>query len=197
MHPHRTIARIAVALATAAGLTVSGLAVPATAAPPVAVANPEITGTEWTTPGAVKVGQTPSRAVMVPFDTVEQARANPTLRQAEQESPDVRLLNGTWQFNYVPWPADKPDVAGVTSIPASGYQDIEVPSSWQVAGQYAGALGTDFPIYNNQDYPFQASGGGVPNQGDFDAARARPSSTRSAPTCAPSTCPRRTSRTTG
>ncbi|MCB7135078.1 glycoside hydrolase family 2 TIM barrel-domain containing protein [Cellulosimicrobium marinum] len=173
MHPHRRIARIGVALATTAGLAVSGLVVPAAAAPAAAaVANGDVTGTEWTTPGAVKVGQTPARAVMVPFDTVEQAKASPTLYEAERSSPDVRLLNGTWQFNYVSKPADKPDVSGVTSIPASGYQDIEVPSSWQVAGQYAGALGTDFPIYNNQDYPFQSSGGGVANQGDFDAAQA-------------------------
>src|SRR5699024_1143472 len=49
---------------------------------------------------------------------------------------------------------------------------IPVPSSWQTAMEYAGALGTDYPIYNNQDYPFQASGDGVPNQGNLGAARA-------------------------
>ena len=167
-----SVARWVVAT-TALALVTTGLSVPAQAAPvPAAVANPDVTGEEWTTPTAVKVGQTPARAVMVPFDTVDEARANPTLHAAERSSSNVRLLNGTWQFNYVPRPADKPDVAGVTAVPEAGYQDIEVPSSWQVAGKYAGALGTDFPIYNNQDYPFQASGGGVPNQGDFDAAQA-------------------------
>lgn len=171
---HRRTVRWAVAAAAAAGLVVSGLVAPAAGAVavPTAVDNPDVTGSEWTTPTAVKVGQTPARSVMVPFDTVDEAKANPTLHQAQRASENVRLLNGTWQFNQVDAPADKPDVSGVTSIPDEGYQDIEVPSSWQVAGRYAGALGTDFPIYNNQDYPFQASGGGVPNQGDFDAAQA-------------------------
>jgi len=175
MHLRRRGARwgAGAALAVALGMAVSGVGAPiALAAETAAVDNPDVTGDEWTTPQKVRVGQTPSRAVVVPFDTVAEAKASPTLEKAKTASPDIRLLNGTWQFNYVPKPADKPDVAGVTSIPSSGYQDITVPSSWQVAGKYAGALGTDYPIYNNQDYPFQASGGGVPNQGDFEASQA-------------------------
>ncbi|GII98990.1 beta-galactosidase/beta-glucuronidase [Sediminihabitans luteus] len=163
-------ARWAVASITTAGLVLAGFVAPAQAAPS-ATANPDVTGNEWTTPAAVKVGQTPARAVVVPFDTVEQAKAGPTLHQAEATSPNVRNLDGTWKFRYAARPADKPQVAGVTAVP-DGYQDIEVPSSWEVAGKYAGALGTDYPIYNNQDYAFQASGDGVPNQGDFEAAQA-------------------------
>ena len=132
-----------------------------------------VTGEEWTTPEAVRVNQTDARAVMIPFDDVESAKENPTIHLGKT-SPNYIDLNGTWKFNWVSKPSEKPDVNGVTSIPEDGYFDITVPSSWQTNMQYAGWKGTeiDWPIYNNQDYPWQASGNGVSGQSRGDGSAA-------------------------
>ncbi len=124
-----------------------------------------VTGNEWTTPEDVRVGQTDARAIVIPFDDVEGAKANPTLYLGKKNSPNYIDLNGTWKFYWVSKPADKPDVEGVTSIP-DNYFDITVPSSWQTNMKYAGWKGDeiDWPIYNNQDYPWEASGNGIPKQ---------------------------------
>ena len=131
-----------------------------------------VTGDEWTTPEAVRVNQTDARALVIPFDDVESARKNPTLRLGKQ-SPNYIDLDGTWKFNWVSKPSEKPNVEGITSIPED-YFDITVPSSWQTNMQYAGWKGTeiDWPIYNNQDYPWQASGNGVSAQSRGDGSAA-------------------------
>ncbi|MDR0671470.1 MAG: NPCBM/NEW2 domain-containing protein, partial [Oscillospiraceae bacterium] len=116
------------------------------------------TGSEWSTPTIVKVGQLDARALVIPFDDVAGAKANPTLRLGLDHSPNVIGLNGTWKFKLTQQAANRPDLAGVLAVDDT-WADIPVPSSWQVAMQYAGVFG-DYPIYNNQDYPWQASGVG-------------------------------------
>lgn len=124
----------------------------------------EVTGNEWTTPEAVRVNQTDARSLVIPFDDVESAKEHPTLRLGK-ESPNYINLDGTWKFYWVSKPSEKPDVSGVTSIP-DNYYDITVPSSWQTNMKYAGWKGNeiDWPIYSNQNYPWQASGNGVAAQ---------------------------------
>lgn len=131
-----------------------------------------VTGKEWTTPEDVRVGQTDARSLVIPFNDVESAKKNPTLRLGKN-SPNYIDLDGTWKFYWVSKPADKPDVEGVTSIPEN-YFDITVPSSWQTNMQYAGWKGDeiDWPIYNNQDYPWEASGNGVAKQSRGDGSAA-------------------------
>lgn len=132
----------------------------------------QVTGDEWTTPEAVRVNQTDARALVIPFDDVESAKTHPTLRLGKQ-SPNYIDLDGTWKFYWVSKPSEKPDVAGVTAIP-DNYYDITVPSSWQTNMKYAGWKGTeiDWPIYSNQNYPWQASGNGVAAQSMGNASAA-------------------------
>ena len=94
-----------------------------------------VTGQEWTTPEKVRVNQTDARSAIIPFNDVESAKQNPTLRSGKS-SPNYIDLNGTWKFNWVSKPAEKPDITDVTSIPEN-YFDITVPSSWQTNMQYA------------------------------------------------------------
>ncbi|MEY8390872.1 glycoside hydrolase family 2 TIM barrel-domain containing protein, partial [Lachnospiraceae bacterium 45-W7] len=124
-----------------------------------------VTGNEWTTPEDVRVGQTDARAIVIPYNDVESAKANPTIHLGKT-SPNYIDLDGTWKFFWVSKPSEKPNVEGVTAIP-DNYFDITVPSSWQTNMQYAGWKGTeiDWPIYNNQQYPWQSSGNGVTDQG--------------------------------
>lgn len=143
-----------------------------TGAKPSAVNAETVTGNEWTTPEKVRVNQTDARSAMIPFNDVESAKQNPTLRLGKN-SPNYIDLDGTWKFYWVSKPADKPDITGVTSIPEN-YFDITVPSSWQTNMQYAGWKGDeiDWPIYNNQDYPWQASGKEIPAQSRGDGSAA-------------------------
>ncbi len=136
----------------------------AVSAPALGAEAAVITGDEWTTPRDVRVGQIDARTMILPFNDIAAAKANPTLKLAEDNSPNVINLNGTWKFNWVSKPSEKPNVDGVTSIPAS-YYDITVPSSWQTNMKYAGWNDeVDWPIYSNQNYPWQASGNGIAAQ---------------------------------
>ncbi|MDT0552695.1 glycoside hydrolase family 2 TIM barrel-domain containing protein [Urechidicola vernalis] len=56
-------------------------------------------------------------------------------------------LNGTWKFNHVNKPSDRPIDFYKTDYDISKWKDIEVPSDWQMHGY-------DFPIYTNTIYPF-------------------------------------------
>ncbi|HCC34418.1 MAG TPA: hypothetical protein DEQ02_01790, partial [Ruminococcaceae bacterium] len=124
-----------------------------------------VTGNEWNEITVAQVNQLDSRAMIIPFGSAELAKANPTLKLAEDNSDDVILLNGTWKFNWVahhsrrtsdPATDGKPDITGVTEIPETGYFDITVPSSWQTNMQYAGWKGRelDWPMYANTAYPW-------------------------------------------
>ena len=168
-----------VAFAAAAMLLGGGSAVAIAAAeaipdlPVVAGNDDAITGNEWTTPQDVNKGQVPSRSTVLPYATVDDAKANNTLKKAEDSSNDtstVRLLNGKWLFKYASKPANAPDLAGVDTMEKAkaltseiADYNMPVPSSWQTANKYAGAVTPDYPIYNNQDYFWQ-----TPDNPDYE-----------------------------
>lgn len=64
-----------------------------------------------------------------------------------EESPYFKLLNGTWKFNWVKKPADRPVDFYESNYDVSGWDDIKVPSNWEVEGY-------GIPIYVNTTYPF-------------------------------------------
>ena len=135
-----------------------------------------ITGKEWTTPQDVNRGQVPARSTILPYTTAQDARANNTLKKAEDSATDtstVRLLNGTWLFKYASKPANAPDLTGVDTLDKAqalkseiASDQMPVPASWQTANKYAGAVTPDWPIYNNQDYPWQ-----TPDNADSEALK--------------------------
>ena len=55
-------------------------------------------------------------------------------------------LNGTWKFNLVSEPSQRPLTFFEENFDASGWDDIPVPSNWEMHGY-------DKPIYNNVEYP--------------------------------------------
>lgn len=69
------------------------------------------------------------------------------LKNEAEKSPLVSSLNGTWKFNFVRSPEQRPmDFANpLTSV--HSWDDIEVPSNWQIKGY-------GIPIYTNWQYPF-------------------------------------------
>jgi len=62
-------------------------------------------------------------------------------------SPWYVCLNGTWRFHWSPCPAERPVDFHRPGFDASAWDEIEVPSNWQLKGY-------DPPIYTNVKYPF-------------------------------------------
>lgn len=66
-----------------------------------------------------------------------------------------KSLDGTWKFNWVPIPEQRPVEFYRNDYDVSHWDDIAVPSNWQIAGiQKDGGLKYGTPIYVNVRYPF-------------------------------------------
>jgi beta-galactosidase len=61
--------------------------------------------------------------------------------------PNYKSLNGTWKFNHVNKPSDRPKEFYTSTFDVSNWDETQVPSDWQMNGY-------DFPIYTNIVYPF-------------------------------------------
>ena len=97
---------------------------------PAVMENPEITGQNKTAP----------HSTFVPFENEEEA-----LLLNNDESRYYQSLNGMWKFNWVRNPADRPQDFYKPGFDASGWDDIPVPSNWELQGY-------GVPIYVNQSY---------------------------------------------
>jgi len=72
------------------------------------------------------------------------------LEDIYDQSPYYRSLNGTWKFNYVDKPADRPLDFYKQDFKDNGWSAITVPSNWELQG-------FGIPIYTNVRYPFPAN----------------------------------------
>ena len=106
---------------------------------------------EWQNPAIVDVNTEPPHATLIPFQDAASAQTG----QREQ-SDYFSLLNGTWQFHWAQGPNDTPEDFYRTDYDASGWDEIPVPSNWQLLGDY------DAPIYTNINHPFPADPPQVP-----------------------------------
>jgi beta-galactosidase len=94
---------------------------------------------EWEDPTFIGKNKIPGRATSYSFKSVNDALSG------ERENARMISLNGTWKFNFVDKSEDRPLDFYKTDV--SGWDDIEVPSNWEMHG-----YGT--PIYRNSGYPF-------------------------------------------
>ena len=62
-------------------------------------------------------------------------------------SPYYQSLNGTWKFDFVKKPEDRPKDFYKTNFDDSKWDTITVPANWELEG-------FGIPIYTNIDYPF-------------------------------------------
>ncbi len=146
------LALLTFALAAAIPFTLS-----ASATDGYAAVDPVFTGHEWyDQETVVEINREPPRTLFVPFDTKESAKANPTYSKLSS-STNFISLNGTWDFRLDMLTTNLPEHFKADYTKEGDWTTIPVPSSWQVAGQYAGVYG-DYPIYQNQNYPWQAYG---------------------------------------
>ncbi len=107
---------------------------------------------DWENPGLLHRNRRPAYATSVPYADVPGA-----LRGERGASPFFRLLNGEWQFQYLPSPADVPPDFFADTFDASGWDSLPVPSNWQMHGYGR-------PQYTNVNYPYPLDPPRVPSE---------------------------------
>lgn len=97
---------------------------------------------DWENHRLLQWNRLPARAAFIPFADDEGALCN-----EREHSPYFVSLNGNWKFDYSPTPGHAPVNFHLEAFDASGWDDLPVPSCWQMHGYGK-------PHYSNVVYPF-------------------------------------------
>jgi len=84
----------------------------------------------------------PAHCTLIPY-----ANTAAALKGTREASPFHISLNGSWKFHWAKKPADRPADFYKRDYDVSDWNDIPVPSNWQLEGY-------GIPIYVNVGYPF-------------------------------------------
>lgn len=108
-------------------------------------------GNEWESPGNLALNKEQPHAYFFSFVSVANAR-----KYLPENSAYWQSLNGDWKFHWAPNPDERPKNFYQTSFDTSNWDNIPVPSSWNIYGvQKDGSLKYGVPIYVNQPVIFQ------------------------------------------
>lgn len=116
--------------------------------------NPDRVVPEWKDPEIISVNTEKGRADFVPYTDEKSAL------QLDKKSPFVRSLNGTWKFKWVSHPSKAPSNFFQPSFSTLNWDNLTVPSNWQVAGAREGRA-YDKPVFANIKHPFKANPPGI------------------------------------
>lgn len=108
---------------------------------------------DWENETIYAINKLPGHVTMVPYPSVSALKADSGYMLkpwTDPKSEDWMSLNGKWKFNWVRQPSERPAGFYKTGYDVSGWDDIDVPSCWEMKG-----YGT--PIYTNTTYPFNSS----------------------------------------
>jgi beta-galactosidase len=97
---------------------------------------------EWEDPTVVELGKEPPHATFMSYSNADEVVADDPNRSSYQKS-----LNGTWKFNYVNTPEERPATAHLDNYDDFTWKDIKVPGNWELQG-------FGIPIYTNFLLPF-------------------------------------------
>ena len=105
---------------------------------------------DWENEAIIGINKEPGRATMLLYASEKEMKADDAYKMPWLwPNSSLRLmLNGQWQFNWVPKPEDRPIDFYKTTYDASSWKTIPVPSCMEMQG-----YGT--PIYTNVTYPFK------------------------------------------
>ncbi len=97
---------------------------------------------DWENPAVFARNTEPPHATLFPFPDEPSA-----LAKRGSESPWYESLNGKWKFRWSMTANERPKDFYKLEYDVSGWQDIRVPSNWELEG-------FDRPLYSNSRYPF-------------------------------------------
>ncbi len=106
---------------------------------------------DWENPAVFDKNKEPVRCTAIAFPDTQSAAAG-----SMAESPYYQSLNGTWKFNWVRKPAERPADFYKPDFDPGAWDDIPVPANWQLQGY-------GIPIYTNITYPFPADPPKIPH----------------------------------
>jgi len=98
---------------------------------------------DWENPGMFSLNRESPHTTFVSFNDEESA-----LTADKNDSPNYMLLDGIWKFHYANSPDERPFWFFKDDYDTREWDDIEVPSNWQMKGY-------DVPIYVNAGYPYK------------------------------------------
>lgn len=108
------------------------------------------TGKEWESVEQLALNKEQPRAYFISFQNDKAAR-----KVLPENSTYWKSLNGSWKFKWVRNPDERPKTFHNPGFDVSGWDNIAVPSNWNVAGiQKDGSLKYGVPIYVNQKVIF-------------------------------------------
>ena len=108
-------------------------------------------GKEWESPEKLALNKEQPHSWFFAFSDKESAR-----KVLPEYSSFFRSLNGSWKFNWVGNPEERPADFYKPGFDVSMWDDVTVPMQWNVAGiQKNGDLKYGVPIYANQPVIFQ------------------------------------------
>jgi beta-galactosidase len=102
-------------------------------------------------PEMLGINKEPAHATLMPYADLKEA-----LKGDRHASSFSRSLNGTWKFNYVPWPQQRPKDFYKPGYDVASWKDITVPSCWQIEG-YGTPYYSNFTYIFKKDFPFVMS----------------------------------------
>ncbi len=106
---------------------------------------------DWEDPAVFHINTEPPHSTYTPFADVRSAK-----ELSPDKSPYYKSLNGTWKFNWVKKPADRPKDFYKQEYNVTGWKNIKVPGNWELQG-------FGVPIYTDTDYPFPANPPYIPH----------------------------------
>jgi beta-galactosidase len=105
----------------------------------------------WEDHSVFNVNKEDPHATLFPFESIENA-----LNGENNNSQYYHSLNGIWKFSWVRKPSDRPTHFFEEEYNYSDWDDIKVPSNWEVEGY-------GHPIYLDERYPFEPNWPNVPH----------------------------------
>ena len=99
----------------------------------------------WEAPEMIGENKLPTKSSFFPAASIKQAARTQKINATD--SKRIMTLDGTWKFNWVKHPDERPVDFYKNSYNTSSWDDTAVPSMWQMKG-----YGT--PLYSNVVYPF-------------------------------------------
>lgn len=102
----------------------------------------------WNSVGCHSDGKEIAHTLQIPV-----ANEKAVMENCIEQSPYYSSLNGTWKFKWVPNPSQVPEGFEAPDYNDADWDDIAVPSTWQVYGVRHNK-DWDKPLYTNVRYPF-------------------------------------------